>query len=84
MPFGRKDRKGSRMVVSKLSKGKVTTTLKRNPIDAKQQLTSKGHVDGRSEVGTSNDFDMDQHDACNFLITGEAVEKKGRYEKAKV
>lgn len=80
MPFAKTKRKGARIVSSRLHNGRVKKVYKSAP---HQPSTNNDITISQPSSSSNNIFDAELHNACEFLISGEAVVKTGLYEKTK-
>ena len=87
MPFvkhskNKNSRQGSRLVTSRLSNGKVTRKFKAYE---RPEESSSSQLEVPNEVAVDTgavEFDVEEHNAAEFLLTGEVVKKKSRYEES--
>lgn len=80
MPFAKTKRKGARIVSSRLHNDRVKKVYKSAP---HQPSTNNDITISQPSSSSKNIFDAELHNACEFLISGEAVVKTGLYEKTK-
>ena len=91
MPFVKRTNrdKGSRIISSRLVRGKTTNQFKRHVTTSNASSdSSNGFVENDPQLSKEAnvediEFNLEEDNAAHFLVTGEVIKKKGRYEERK-